>query len=49
MLHYGVYNAQKSGKLPIVFNCSAKRNGLSLNDNLLIGPDLNCALRGVVR
>ena len=48
MLHHGVYNDQKSGKLPVLFDCSAKRNGLSLNDNLLIGPDLNCTLHGVV-
>ena len=48
MPHHGVYSAQKPDKLRVVFDCSAKSNGLSLNDNLLIGPDLSCTLLGVL-
>ena len=48
MPHHGVYSVQKPDKLRVVFDCSAKSNGLSLNDNLLIGPDLSCTLLGVL-
>jgi len=48
MPHHGVYSAQKPDKLRVVFDCSAKSNGLSLNDNLLTGPDLTNTLIGVL-
>ena len=48
MPHHGVYSAQKPDKLRVVFDCSSKFNGLSLNDNLLTGPDLSCTLLGVL-
>ena len=38
--HHEVYSPEKSSKLPVVFDCSAKSNELSLNNNLLIGPGL---------
>ena len=36
--HHGVYNSQKR-KIRVVFDCSAKYLGRSLNDYLLPGPD----------
>ncbi len=46
--HHGVYHPQKPGKIRVVFDCSAKCNGESLNDHLLQGPDLTNALVGVL-
>uniref|UniRef100_A0A1A8V575 DUF5641 domain-containing protein n=1 Tax=Nothobranchius furzeri TaxID=105023 RepID=A0A1A8V575_NOTFU len=46
--HHGVYHAKKPDKLRIVFDCSAKYKGNSLNDHLLTGPDLMNNLNGVV-
>ncbi|KAL1280039.1 hypothetical protein QQF64_014639 [Cirrhinus molitorella] len=46
--HHGVYNPKKPGKLRVVFDCSAKFRGISLNDTLLTGPDLINSLVGVL-
>ena len=45
--HHGVYHPQK-GKLRVVFDCSARCMGVSLNDLLLQGPDLANNLWGVL-
>lgn len=45
--HHGVYHARKN-KLRVVFDCSAKFQGKSLNDHLLAGPDLTNNLVGVL-
>ena len=45
--HHGVYHPRK-GKLRVVFDCSAKYQGTSLNDHLLVGPDLINNLVGVL-
>ncbi|XP_049419820.1 uncharacterized protein LOC125880984 [Epinephelus fuscoguttatus] len=46
--HHGVYHPRKPNKLRVVFDCSAKFNGISLNDTLLTGPDLINSLVGVL-
>ena len=46
--HHGVYHPKKPGKLRVVFDCSAKFRGISLNDTLLTGPDLINSLVGVL-
>lgn len=45
---FGVYNPRKPGKIRIVFDSSARYDGVSLNDVLLTGPDLNNSLLGVL-
>jgi hypothetical protein len=45
--HHGVLHPQK-GKLRVVFDCSAKFAGSSLNENLLQGPDLINNLFGIL-
>ena len=45
--HHGVYHKQKN-KFRVVFNCSLKYHGVSLNDMLLQGPDLTNNLVGVL-
>ncbi|XP_060567693.1 uncharacterized protein LOC132726393 [Ruditapes philippinarum] len=46
--HHPVTNVNKPGKVRIVFDCAAKYKGVSLNSQLLQGPDLMNSLMGVV-
>ena len=46
--HHGIYHPHKPGKKRVVFNCSARYQGKSLNDMLLNGPDLTNNLFGVL-
>ncbi|XP_070412225.1 uncharacterized protein [Nothobranchius furzeri] len=46
--HHGIYHPRKPDKLRVVFDCSAKFQGVSLNDTLLTGPDLINPLVGVL-
>ncbi|XP_073785217.1 uncharacterized protein [Danio rerio] len=46
--HHGVYHPHKPDKLRVVFDCSSKFCGISLNDTLLTGPDLINSLVGVL-
>ena len=46
--HHGVYHPRKPEKLRIVFDCAAKFHGMSLNDELLQGPDLTNSLVDVL-
>ncbi|KAK3730096.1 hypothetical protein QZH41_003649 [Actinostola sp. cb2023] len=46
--HHGVYHPQKPNKIRVVFDCSAKHNGVSLNDKLIQGPNLTNSLVGVL-
>lgn len=46
--HHRIYHPQKPGKLRIVFDCSAKYCGTSLNEHLLPGPDMINNLTGIL-
>ncbi|XP_035986523.1 uncharacterized protein LOC118560020 isoform X2 [Fundulus heteroclitus] len=45
---FGVYHPKKPTKIRVVFDSSAPYEGVSLNDVLLTGPDLNNSLVGVL-
>lgn len=45
--HHGVYHPKKK-KLRVVFDCTTSYQGVSLNDQLLQGPDLTNTLIGVL-
>lgn len=45
---FGVFHPQKPDNIRVVFDSSAKHSGMSLNDALLKGPDLNNSLVGVL-
>ena len=45
--HHGVFHKKKN-KLRVVFDCSARYQGVALNDNLLHGPDMTNTLLGVL-
>lgn len=47
LIHHGVYHKQKK-KIRVVFDCSRKYHGTSLNNRLLQGPDLSNNLLGVL-
>ncbi|XP_026051006.1 uncharacterized protein LOC113037895 [Carassius auratus] len=46
--HHGIYHPKKPDKLRVVFDCSAKFKGTSLNEHLLPGPDMINNLTGVL-
>ena len=46
--HHGVYHPKKPTKMCVVFDCSAKYKGESLNNHLLQGSDLTNQLLGVL-
>ncbi|KAL5010875.1 hypothetical protein ScPMuIL_013180 [Solemya velum] len=46
--HHGVYHSKKPDKIRVVFDCSATYMGISLNSQLMQGPDLTNSLMGVL-
>ena len=48
MPHHPVLNARKPDKVRVIFDCAARFEDTSLNDQLLHGPDLTNTLIGVL-
>lgn len=46
--HHELFHTQKTDKLRVIFDCSAKFDGQSLNDHFLQGPDLTNNILGVL-
>ncbi|XP_071129507.1 uncharacterized protein [Mytilus edulis] len=46
--HHPITNENKPGKVRVVFDCASKYQGISLNSQLLQGPDLMNSLVGVI-
>ena len=46
--HHGVYHPSKPGKIRVVFDCSAEFKEVSLNNNLMSGPNLINQIVGVL-
>ena len=46
--HHSVYHPKKPNKIRVVFDCSARFGGTSLNDQLLQGSDLTSCLISVL-
>ena len=46
--HHSVYHPKKPDKIRVVFNCPMQYQGVSLNEQLLPGPDLTNKLYGVL-
>ncbi|KAK3742405.1 hypothetical protein QZH41_008057 [Actinostola sp. cb2023] len=46
--HFGVYHPRKPTQIRVVFDSSAEFKGVSLNKELLTGPDLTSSLFGVL-
>ena len=46
--HHPMFHLKKPDKVRVVFDCSAKHLGISLNNQLLQGPDRTNSLVGVL-
>ncbi|XP_033106177.1 uncharacterized protein LOC117108309 [Anneissia japonica] len=46
--HHGVFHPRKPEKLRVVYNCPVQFNGVSLNSQLLQGPDMTNLMYGVL-
>ena len=46
--HHAVLNANKPGRVRVVYDCAARSHGTSLNENLMRGPDFVNSLMGVL-
>ena len=46
--HHGVFHRQKQGKIRVVFDVASLHDGVSLNNQLLQGPDLTNNLLGIL-
>ena len=46
--HHAVVNANKPGKVRVVYDCAARSHGTSLNENLMRGPDFVISLMSVL-